>query len=95
MLQLGASVNPLNQNKREQLMHQEALSTEVRDARGEAMAKLIAKYRDSTFMTNHFMKQKFIKIGESGMAPQSLESNLWSVWRYVVSQKVHPHFDGY
>ncbi len=82
MLQLGGTANPLKRNKRDQLQHQVALSPKTRHSRGAAMAKLVAKYRDSTFMTNHFMKQKFVKIGESGMAPHCLEENVRSVWRY-------------
>lgn len=82
MLQMGGTANPLDHRKQEQVMHQQALSENERMSRSEAIAKLVAKYRDSTFMSNHFMKQKFIKIGESGMSLDEMEQNVWSVWNY-------------
>ena len=79
---MGGTANPLDDRKEAQIMHQNPLPNEMRISRSEAMAKLVAKYRDSTFMSNHFMKQKFIKIGESGMNQERVEQNVWSVWNY-------------
>merc|ERR1712228_1132773 len=74
--------NPLDENNREQLANSQMLDERVKERRALGMAKLIAKYRDSTFINNHFTKQKFVKIGESGMPAQKLEENVWSVWKY-------------
>ena len=79
---MGGTANPLDDEKEEQIMYQQALPRTVRISRSEGMAKLVAKYRDSTFMSNHFLKQKFIKIGESGMSRDEIEQNVWTVWNY-------------
>lgn len=46
------------------------------------LAKLIAKYRDSTYYINFNLKHKFIKIGESLMNKKDLKDNLINVLNY-------------
>lgn len=49
------------------------------------LAKLIAKYRDSTYYMNFNLKHKFIKIGESKMDKDKLKENLINVLNYGLS----------
>jgi len=80
LLRLGPAVNPLNKNKYSPSYNLKPLRAKTRRFRALQMAKMIAKYRDSTFTNNDFVKQKFIKIGESGMLPVELRQNVMRVW---------------
>eukprot|EP01084_Bolivina_argentea_P147609 258231_1 len=69
LLKLGDTKNPLTNKK----YH---MNVKKQQKYSLKLAKMISKYRDSTYYMNFNLKHKFIKIGESGMDKEKLTDNL-------------------
>ena len=80
LLRLGDTNNPLHQPKRYQ-----KLKADQSEKFSLKLAKMVAKYRDSTYFMNFNLRQKFVKIGVSTMEKKKLEENVWSVLKYGLS----------
>ena len=79
LLHLGDSNNPLHPNRFKKTEKDKAAKYALK------LAKMVARYRDSTYLMNFNLKLKFVKIGESGMDREDLKENVLSVLSYGLS----------